>query len=143
MMAINACKDTRQPYRTAQTRLLFERQGIRLQVEVADTEKAWARGLMQREELAADAGMLFVFPDDAVRGVWMKNTLIPLDILFISATGEVVSWLQHVPPCVSDDCEAYYSSKPVRYMLEVNAGFIRRASIRRGDKIIVEPLHKE
>ena len=131
------CKDAPNIERLATGQLNFERSQIVVQVEIADTEKKRAQGLMHRQELADDAGMLFVFAGEAIRGVWMKNTHIPLDILFLSAKGEIVSWLQHVSPCVADDCEVYHSAVPAGYMLEVNAGFIAHWSIRLGDKVSV------
>ena len=121
--------------RPEQAQLLFDRAQANIRVEVVDTPEERAKGLMNREELAAGSGMLFVFPDDKVRGVWMKNTLIPLDILFMSADGRVLSLLQRVPPCKADDCDVYYSAAPARYMLEVNAGFIDHWAIEPGDKI--------
>ena len=130
-------KEEQNSQRLETGQLIFERRQVSVRVEIADTAEERAQGLMHRQELAADAGMLFVFAGEAIRGVWMKNTPIPLDILFISTAGEIVSWLQHVSPCVVDDCEVYYSEVPAGYMLEVNAGFIAHWSIRRGDKVSV------
>lgn len=138
LSAANAgCEEVWNPQRLEKGRLVFERRQVFVQVEIADTAEERAVGLMHREELAADAGMLFVFADEKIRGVWMKNTHIPLDILFISTSGEIVSWLEHVVPCVSDDCEVYYSAAPAGYMLEVNAGFVAHWSIEQGDKVSV------
>ena len=130
-------KEEQNSQRLETGRLVFERRQIAVQVEIANTAQKRAQGLMHRQELAADAGMLFVFAGEAIRGVWMKNTPIPLDILFISTAGEIVSWLQHVQPCVDDDCEVYYSAVPAAYMLEVNAGFIAHWSIKQGDKVFL------
>ncbi|MGR9114652.1 MAG: DUF192 domain-containing protein, partial [Gammaproteobacteria bacterium] len=121
--------------------LIFDRGQVLVQVEVADTPETRALGLMHRDELAADSGMLFVFPEEKIHGVWMKNTHIPLDIIFLSAEGEIVSWLQNVPPCVVEDCEIYRSAAPSRYMLEVNAGFIKHWSIRQDDKVSIVAQH--
>lgn len=118
-----------------QGRLLFEKQNAAIVLEVATTEGARARGLMFRNELADGHGMLFVYPADKVLGVWMKNTRIPLDILFISAPGRIVSMLQNVQPCVTPACGVYNSVFKARYMLEVNAGTIDRLGIAVGDKV--------
>jgi len=91
-----------------------------LAVETAMTPEAWERGLMERTELAGD-GMLFVFPDEVPRAFWMKNTLIPLDILYFDASGRFVS-METMAPCTADPCRTYISAGPVRYAVEVAAG---------------------
>ena len=93
-------------------------------------EPFYATGRIHRNQID-----LSVNDPDGIRGVWMKNTLIPLDILFLSADGKVLSFLQHVSPCSSGVCEVYYSESPARYMLELNAGFVRHWRIERGDKV--------
>lgn len=119
-------------------RLVFERQQAAIELEVAATEGARARGLMFRNELAENTGMLFVYPSDDVVGVWMKNTRIPLDILFISAQGRIVSMLQNVQPCITPVCGVYDSAVKARYMLEVNAGTVERLNIAKGDRVGIE-----
>lgn len=123
--------------RSELAQLVFDRLRHAIRVEIADTAEERARGLMYRKDLAADSGMLFVFPEEKIHGVWMKNTLIPLDILFMSAEGRVVSSLKNVLPCKVDACDIYRSEGPSRYMLEVNAGFIDHWAIQQGDKISV------
>jgi len=132
-----AAADDYKPAQLGEGLVSFETQGRQLEVEVAASEEARARGLMFRDDLEADKGMLFVFSDDQLRGVWMKNTLLPLDILFISSAGRVVSLLPHVSPCVNEDCDVYDSGLPARYMLEVNAGYAARWNIRQGDPVRV------
>ncbi|MGR9051628.1 MAG: DUF192 domain-containing protein [Gammaproteobacteria bacterium] len=135
-LATGAIADEKGPaFSLDQGTLIFDRRQIAIRVEIADTANERARGLMYRTRLAPDAGMLFVFSGQAVRGVWMKNTLLPLDILFLSSAGKIVSWLKNVPPCVTDPCEVYHSAGPVSYMLEVNAGAIDRWALRPGDKV--------
>lgn len=131
----SGCKHWQNSEPRATARLLFERQHATIRVEIAASERARSQGLMHRKALAADRGMLFVFADEAVRGVWMKNTHIPLDVLFLSARGEIVSSLRHLSPCLSGTCEVYYSDVPARYMLEVNAGFIDHWEIEPGDMV--------
>lgn len=68
-------------------------------------------------------GMLFVFDTAQERSFWMKNTLMPLDILFFAANGTFVSW-QRMDPCKADPCPSYYSNGSAQYALEVPAGFM-------------------
>lgn len=123
--------------RLGRGRLVFERQQAAIALEVAATEGARARGLMFRNELAEDTGMLFVYPADDVLGVWMKNTRIPLDIIFISAQGRIVSMLQNVQPCITPVCGIYNSAVEARYMLEVNAGTVERLGIAKGERVTI------
>lgn len=112
--------------------------GRSFSVELATHEAARERGLMMRTSLAPDRGMLFVFPDAAPRGFWMKNTLIPLDILYFDARRKLVSAQQDVPPCRADPCPTYPSEGPARYVLELSAGTARRIGARKGDTLAIE-----
>jgi uncharacterized protein len=101
-------------------------------VEVVATPEAQSRGLMFRRSLAADAGMLFPFGADAPRSFWMKNTILPLDMIFIRSTGEIVAIAENTVP---------YSLKPISppepaaAVLELNAGTVARLGIKRGDHV--------
>ncbi|MCQ8104349.1 DUF192 domain-containing protein [Methylomonas sp. SURF-2] len=112
-----------------------------LDVEIADTPALRELGLMHREHLADNRGMLFVYPDQELRGVWMKNTLLALDVLFLSADHKVVSMLPHLTPCRHDPCPNYLSSAPAKYMLEVNAGFIEKNQIEIGREVMLDYRH--
>ena len=112
--------------------------GQRFSVELATNEAAREHGLMMRTSLAADHGMLFVFPDTAPRGFWMKNTLIPLDILYFDAQRKLVSAQLDVPPCKADPCPIYPSAGPARYVLELSAGTARRIGARDGDTLAID-----
>ena len=112
--------------------------GQRFTAELAINEAAREHGLMMRTELAADHGMLFVFPDTAPRGFWMKNTLIPLDILYFDAEHKLVSEQLDVPPCKTDPCPVYPSTGPARYVLELSAGTAKRIGVRDGDTLAIE-----
>lgn len=112
--------------------------GHRFTTELATDEASREHGLMMRTTLAADHGMLFVFPDTAPRGFWMKNTLIPLDILYFDAGRRMVSAQLDVPPCRADPCPIYPSTGPARYVLELSAGTAKRIGVRAGDTLAIE-----
>ena len=107
---------------------------IKVFTEVADEPEEWTTGLMFRESLNENEGMLFIFNDNKERIFWMKNTLIPLDIIFISDSLEIVN-IAEAEPCKVDPCELYNSEMPAKYVLEVNQGFSRRNNIHAGDKL--------
>lgn len=115
-----------------------ELNGQRFSIEIADTDAARAHGLMERTQMAADHGMLFVFEDDAPRAFWMKNTKIPLDMLFFDAERRLVSVQHDVPPCHADPCPAYPSGAPARYVLELNAGQARKLGATSGDELTIQ-----
>ena len=92
---------------------------VRLELALSDAEKA--NGLMFRDSLPADHGMLFIFVVDGKYPFWMKNTFIPLDMVWLTATGQVVS-VRTVQPCRADPCPSYEPAGPVRAVLELNAG---------------------
>ena len=110
----------------------------KLYVEIAGTEDLRAYGLMQRASLDENAGMLFVYPDQEIRGVWMKNTLLALDVLFLSESGKIVSMLRNLQPCRQSPCSIYSSQYKARYMLEVNAGFIDKHGIKIGQDVMLD-----
>lgn len=99
---------------------------------------------MHRDSLAEDAGMLFIFDDEGVVGFWMKDTLIPLDIIFISKDWRIVNIRHSAQPCTENPdttvpCESYFSDEPVRYVLEVNGGFTEQHAIGPGTSIRFHP----
>ncbi|MFH1468550.1 MAG: DUF192 domain-containing protein [Pseudomonadota bacterium] len=93
--------------------------GHRLDVEIADTPETRATGLMYRDSLGGDDGMLFVYPDEQPRSFWMENTEIPLSIAFVAASGAIVSVLDMKPL----DRHHTHSGAPARYAIEVNQGW--------------------
>lgn len=108
---------------------------VAVQAEIADSEQERATGLMNRASLAPSAGMLFVFEDgEQTRHFWMKNTLVPLDILFISAEKKVVD-IQTMVPCATEPCPLYTSRAHSAYALEVNAGFALENGVNVGDVV--------
>ncbi len=104
-------------------------------VEIADSDALRAQGLMFRDRLAGNRGMLFIFEHESLHSFWMKNTRIPLDMIWIGADKRVVSVKENVPPCVSGTCETYSPEAKALYVLEVNAGWAARNGIRVGDPV--------
>lgn len=114
--------------------------GERFAVEIADTDAARARGLMFRDELAAGSGMLFIHDREAPQAYWMKNTRIPLDILYFDSGLRLVSQQRDVPPCTGGTgCPAYPSRVPARYVLELNAGEAARLDLHDGVQMRLGP----
>jgi hypothetical protein len=114
--------------------------GERYVVEVADDPDERARGLMFRETLADHTGMLFIHDDEGRRSYWMKNTRIPLDILYFDASRRLVMQRRDVPPCPDGNaCPSYPSRAPALYVLELNAGEARRLGLVEGTRITFGP----
>ncbi len=102
-------------------------------VELARSGRQHAQGLMYRRRMARDAGMLFIYRTPAVQNMWMKNTLIPLDMLFIAGDGRIVSIVQRAVPL---SLETISSGAPVTGVLEVNGGTVSRLKISVGDRVV-------
>jgi uncharacterized membrane protein (UPF0127 family) len=110
-----------------------ELDGHRYTVEIADDEEERARGLMFRDQLAEGHGMLFIHDAEGPQSYWMKNTRIPLDILYFDNARKLVSQKRDVPPCtLGDACPPYPSDAPARYVLELNAGEAARIGLTDG-----------
>ncbi len=107
----------------------------RLFVETPDELDEHARGLMFRQKLPLSAGMLFAYNNEEPRTFWMKNTLIPLDMIFLDSSSKIVDIFENVPPCEQEQCPTYPSEQPAQYVLEVNAGFVNGKDIRIGDRL--------
>jgi uncharacterized membrane protein (UPF0127 family) len=114
--------------------------GQRYSVEIADDDAERARGLMFRDRLEDGHGMLFIHEREEPRAYWMKNTRIPLDILYFDDARTLVSQRRDVPPCtLGDRCPPYASDSPARYVLELNAGEAARLQLREGATITFGP----
>ena len=105
----------------------------RLDIEIAETDYEIQTGLMYREEMEQHQGMLFIFPDVAYHSFYMKNTLIPLDLIFIDDQLKVVTIKPNAQPL---DESGIPSEVPVQYVLEVNAGLSATWGLETGDKIV-------
>ena len=98
-------------------------------LELAHTPKTRAKGLMHRQHLAENGGMLFIWPETATRLFWMKNTPVSLDILFFDQTGQLV-YLH--PSAVPYSLRTISSLQPVKYVMEIKGGYARRHAIEVG-----------
>jgi uncharacterized protein len=107
-----------------------------IQAEVAETPDQRATGLMFRREMGVNEGMLFVFEQPNVQCFWMKNTLLPLSIAFIAEDGKVVNLDDMKPQTEQSHC----SSKPVRFVLEMNQGWFAKRGIKPGETISGPPF---
>ncbi|MDQ3987139.1 MAG: DUF192 domain-containing protein [Actinomycetota bacterium] len=107
---------------------------VLVDVEVADSPEERARGLMYRESLPEDAGMLFVFFERSTSGFWMKNTKIPLSIAFFDQQGKIMSILD-MEPCTRDRCRFYTPPTPYWGALEVNQGAFEEWGVEVGDLV--------
>lgn len=104
----------------------------RFRVELADNDMTRARGMMFRTGMAPDAGMLFDFKQEQMASFWMRNTLLPLDMLFIKADGTILNIHQRAIP---HDETGINSAGPVRAVLELNGGTASRLGIKPGDRV--------
>ena len=100
-------------------------------VEVANTEATRSSGLMFRQSMDWNNGMLFVFPDSAQRYFWMKNTVIPLSIAFMDEKGVILNVLE-MPPQTT---QTFPSNGPARFALEMNAGWFSKEGVKAGDRV--------
>ncbi len=108
--------------------------GEKFSVEIAETPDKQQLGLMFRESMPRDHGMLFVFAGESMRSFWMKNTRIPLDIIYFDKDLEMVSFSTAVP-CRTRQCPGYPSTGPAMYVLELNAGLADELELVEGDRL--------
>lgn len=111
--------------------------GKTFKVEIADTAEKQALGLMFRDSMPDDEGMIFVFPNESLRSFWMKNTRIPLDIMYFDKDLKMVSISADTPPCRVSRCPSYPSAGPAMYVLELNAGKASELGVGPGDELII------
>jgi hypothetical protein len=101
-------------------------------VQLAITAGEKEKGLMDRNKLADDEGMLFVYDSEGGYGYWMKNTFIPLDIIWIDKDKNVVYVNENTQPCIQNDCPIIKPNVKAKYILEVNAGTSKKIGIKEG-----------
>ncbi|MDJ0625743.1 MAG: DUF192 domain-containing protein [Candidatus Caenarcaniphilales bacterium] len=110
-------------------------------LEIADSLKEIQIGLMNRKSLCSDCGMLFILPIEGKTAFWMKNTYIPLDILFISKNGEVITIHENAQPL--NELNRYWPKRNAKYVLEVNAGYSQKHNINEGEFFNIDKLFEQ
>lgn len=131
-LSLSACANADAPW--------VELAGRRFTVEIAADEASRTRGLMFRDSMPADHGMLFVFENEEPLAFWMKNTRIPLDILYFDAERRLVSAAENTSPCSAGDrCPSYPSKGAARFTLELNAGIAHQLAIQPGAELVFGP----
>jgi uncharacterized membrane protein (UPF0127 family) len=132
--------DAPEPYTDATVAFVVDgEQTGELAVEIAETRRERARGLMERESVPDGAGMLFVYEDAAPRAFWMKNTLVPLDIIFVNEEMRVLN-VEHASPepyTPEDELTRYHSDGPARYVVEAERGYANETGVSSGDELII------
>ena len=130
--SLTACASARGPW--------VELAGQRYAVEIADNDAERAQGLMYRDKMSAESGMLFIHDAEEPQAYWMKNTKIPLDILYFDDGRKLVSQQRDIPPCsLGNACPSYPSDAPARYVLELNAGEAARLKLQDGAELTFGP----
>jgi uncharacterized membrane protein (UPF0127 family) len=109
-----------------------------LKVEVAQNEPQRTQGLMFRQKLGTDDGMLFIFDEPAYHSMWMKNTLIPLSVAFLDANGVILNILDMEPQTL----DSHMAAGPAVYAIETNKGWFEKKKIRPGDKVTGLPSRR-
>ncbi|TNJ46132.1 DUF192 domain-containing protein [Tamlana fucoidanivorans] len=139
--AMISCKEQNKPI--PQTKVSFKKEGdltiyksdktqVHLDIEIADTDFDIQTGLMYRDGMKKNQGMLFVFNDESERFFYMKNTKFPLDLIYINADKHIVSFQKNAKPF---DESSLPSNVPAQYVLEMNAGLIDIWNLKVGDSI--------
>jgi len=105
-------------------------------VELAITIEEMARGLMSREKLEENKGMLFIYEKEQIHGFWMKDTLIPLDIIWLNKNKEVVFIKKNAEPCGNLICIPTIPPQKAQYVLEINAGLADKINLNIGEQLI-------
>jgi len=113
---------------------------VRVNIEVVDDDLERSRGLSGRSSLSDYEGMLFIFQNEVNNPFWMKDMLIPLDILFIDSDSNIIDIKENQQPCSSNYCPSIYSKENFMYVLEVNSGFCANNDIEDGYRV-VQYLH--
>ncbi len=109
--------------------------GQLFQLELAIKPDIRRHGLMERDALASNTGMLFDFPEGTRPAIWMRNMLIPLDLLFVDEDARVAHIFSEVPPCSAPPCAIYRADEPLRFVIEVPAGTAAELDLKPGDQL--------
>ena len=113
----------------------FSGTNVKVKAEIADTIPKQIEGLMSKESLPYDKGMLFIFNKEDYHRIWMMNMSFPIDILWVNKDLEIVHIVEGALPC-KIDCQIYSPSEKALYVLEVNSGFVAKNKVQTGDSIV-------
>jgi len=131
-LSVSSAKAQLQRFATSELTIISATGPHRFTIEVAETPAQMEQGLMFRRNMAADAGMLFDYKTPTVATMWMRNTLIPLDMLFVDNQGRIVNVHQRAVP---QSLEVIAAAAPVRAVIELNGGTAERLGIAPGDQV--------
>ncbi|MEJ2367933.1 MAG: DUF192 domain-containing protein [Acidobacteriota bacterium] len=140
ILLIGACTPQKAAQSQAPPTVVFP-DGWTVQVKLAVTSEQHARGLMFVKHLADDRGMLFLFKTEAKRPFWMKNCLIPLDMIWLDANGTIVGISADEPPCREDPCPNIFPQAPCRNVLEVRGGLAADHHLQVGQRLVFVGVH--
>ncbi len=131
------CRSTTATVDSLNTREVRPPNGFKILTEIKATPADRAQGMMFRDSLAADRGMLFVHERPGEYGYWMFNCRIPLDIIWLDSSKTVVELSPDTPPCKTEaaQCPSYGGTKTSQFVVELQAGSIARHGLQAGDKI--------
>jgi hypothetical protein len=115
--------------------VITEDKVLEVDVEKAKSDEEIREGLMYREHLCDNCGMVFYFEESVRSGFWMKNCLIPLDMIFIDKSGKIVDIKHNFEPCESEPCRSYVPNEFYKYVLEVNGGWCEQHDVKIGDEV--------
>lgn len=110
-------------------------------VEIADTPEKQITGMMYREFIPDDFGMLFIHETESYRSFWMKNCRVPLDIIYLDKNKQVINIHFNVPPCKQEPCPSYKSERPAQYVLELRGNRAKELNLKPGDTIFFSLDH--
>lgn len=114
---------------------VFFPDGAVITAELAVTEEEKQIGLMFREKIYPDQGMLFIFKQPEIQSFWMKNMKFSIDILWLDEDKRIIHIEQNVPPCESEDCPSYTGLIPAKYVLELKEGCVKEHRLELSDRI--------
>lgn len=114
---------------------VFFPDGTAITAELAITDEERQRGLMYREKINADQGMLFIFEEESIQSFWMKNMKFSIDIIWLDREKRIIHIERSVPPCSEEPCPTYSSRIPAMYILEIKAGSADKNKLKLYDRL--------
>jgi uncharacterized membrane protein (UPF0127 family) len=112
--------------------------GARIVAEIARSDAERFLGLIFKEKLPEDMGMLFIFDEPDRHRLWTKNARFPIDVVWLDSDRRVVGWEENLSPCRQDPCPTYAPQKPALYALEIPTGFVRLHGLKTDTEVVFE-----